>query len=418
MDKGKAKEKTFEHEDFPGLSLPPPPSMMDDDGDEILSEPQVGSPSARANSYPTAQPSNSRSPASFLQPGNEEQSHSDTDDTDTERSRSTSGPTPTQMQQGMPRGGVKRRKRSEPTSPVVVVLYVVALYLIFQILTRSDEHEVLGHLHLPTTSSSFMQSQSPRSNIDVSQQQQPYHLPYQFPPIPNPMPSIPKDKEDGISFWRLLLGILMYPLYLVVTLLATPLPIILNLLHILKEVVEIVLLYPVISVVRAIFWTFVMGPWGVIKGILDIFYPVYVFVGGVVGVGCVMGLGAGWVGRMALDWVIAWKNGTTSGQSGGQRQRSKTAGGATQVQTGSRIGITGNNLSSKSARIDSYGDGGEKDDYDDICKEYQKISTATPSFVSKTISPNSITYLVSAPAVPKWIESDFGFDDFFVKCEI
>ncbi|WVF70799.1 hypothetical protein IAT40_005593 [Kwoniella sp. CBS 6097] len=386
MDKGKGKDKdkVFYHEDFPGLSLPPPPSMMEDnpDPDPV---PKPVSPSASTSSATRVTPS--RRPTTL----DDSEGYSESEETDRDRDRDTGVP-----QQGIAgAGGRKRRKRSEPTSPVVVVLYVVALYLIFQILTRSDEKEVLGHLHLPTSSSSFMQSQSPRSNMDISQQ--PYHLPYQFPPIPNPIPSIPKDKEDGgVSFGRLLLGILMYPLYLIITLLATPLPIILNLLHILKEIVVIVLLYPILSIVKAIFRTFVLGPWGVIRGILDAFYPVYVFVGGVVGVGCVMGLGAGWVGRLMLDWVIAWKD----RRSYRRWQKKQEAVAARAEEINRRIKASARNAAS------SYDDDDDEKHFDAIYQQYQNITNATPSFTSKVISPNSVTYLVpptpfSTVTVPK-----------------
>lgn len=40
-------------------------------------------------------------------------------------------------------------------------------------------------------------------------------------------------------------------------------------------------------------------------------YPVYVFVGGMLGVGCVMGLGAGWAGRKGVEYLTRGRDGKT-----------------------------------------------------------------------------------------------------------
>ncbi|WWD18023.1 hypothetical protein CI109_102470 [Kwoniella shandongensis] len=221
-----------------------------------------------------------------------------------------------QMGQGAGGAGRKRKKREEPMSPVVVVLYVIALYLIFQILTRSDDHEILSHL--PPTSSIL---HSPKSPLDLQQ----YHLPYQFPHLPNPMPSIPPSSSTSPSIWRTIANILVYPVYLAVALVVTPLPFLLVGLRLLLELIGTIL-YPLTVTGRILFRTFVKGPWGLFVRILEIFYPVYVFVGGVLGVGCVLGLGAGWVGKVILDSLLRWKDGKRKTKRGSTSTTTSTNG--------------------------------------------------------------------------------------------
>nr|XP_019049100.1 hypothetical protein I302_02881 [Kwoniella bestiolae CBS 10118]OCF28030.1 hypothetical protein I302_02881 [Kwoniella bestiolae CBS 10118] len=193
------------------------------------------------------------------------------------------------------RAGGKRRKRGEPTSPVKAVF---CLYLIFQILTRSDELDIF-----PSSTTSIRQSHSPPSSMEVPSYP---HLPYGFPPIPNPIPSA-LPPAQGTSWWRLFFGVLLYPVYLLVTLLTTPLPLLLNLLYLLARLLKVIL-YPVIVVLGALYGTFVAAPLGVVGGILEAFYPLVMFVGGLVGVGLFLGLSVGWVGRWVLDGILRWKN--------------------------------------------------------------------------------------------------------------
>ncbi|KAK6905578.1 hypothetical protein I203_106408 [Kwoniella mangroviensis CBS 8507] len=199
------------------------------------------------------------------------------------------------------RAGGRGRKRNEPTSPLKAVLYVVSLYLIFQILTRSDELDIFPSSN-PSTSS-IRQSHSPPSSMEVPSYP---HLPYGFPPIPNPIPSA-LPPQPGTSWWRLFFGVLLYPVYLLATILTTPLPLILNILYLLKELLKIIL-YPILVVLYALYGTFIAAPLGVVRRVLEAFYPLVVFIGGLVGVGCTLGLGVGWIGRWVLDSILNWKN--------------------------------------------------------------------------------------------------------------
>jgi hypothetical protein len=193
----------------------------------------------------------------------------------------------------------KRRKRDEPMSPIAVVCYVVFFYIIWQILTRSDETEILGHLPL-----SHLQSLSSSLHSDLrSQPQSQYHLPYHLPQIPSP---IPNTQAESASTTRTLLGVLMYPFYLILTLIATPFPLILNLLSLIIQILGTVL-YPITATARLMGQTFVLAPFGIVSNVLAVFYPVYVFVAGVIGVGCVLGLGVGWVGKLFLDLLFGKK---------------------------------------------------------------------------------------------------------------
>lgn len=190
---------------------------------------------------------------------------------------------------------------------LTLVVYVVFFYIIWQILTRSDETEILGHLplgHLQSLSSNLHSDLRPQS-------QSQYHLPYHLPQIPSP---IPNAQSESTSTFRTILGVIIYPIYVVITLLATPFPLLLNALHLLAHVIGTIL-YPVTATCRLFGRTFVLAPLGVISSVLAVFYPVYVFVGGVIGVGCVLGLGAGWIGKLVLDTLFGKKKkaaGTTT----------------------------------------------------------------------------------------------------------
>lgn len=207
---------------------------------------------------------------------------------------------------------------------LTILVYVIFFYIIWQILTRSDETEILGHLpltHLQSLSSSLHSDLRPPSQ---------YHLPYHLPQIPSPIPNTP---AESTSTFRTVLGLIAYPVYLLITLVATPFPLLLNALHLFGSVLGTVL-YPITATGRLLGRTLILAPLGVISSILAVFYPVYVFVAGVVGIGCVLGLGAGWIGKMALDLIFgSAKNKKASrrsvkgrGRSDKSQARSSTAG--------------------------------------------------------------------------------------------
>jgi len=156
--------------------------------------------------------------------------------------------------------------------------------------------------------------------------QNPYGMPYQRPHIPSP---IPQGTSDGSSpgFWRTLFGILVYPIYLLITLISIPVPILLNILYLIITILDTIM-YPLTSTLRVMFKTFVIAPAGIAKAVLDVFYPIIAFVGGVVGVGCAMGLGAGWAGRTALEWLTGKKrrSGKTKRGSSGDKSAKRRSG--------------------------------------------------------------------------------------------
>jgi len=162
-----------------------------------------------------------------------------------------------------------------------LLVYVISLYLVFQILTRSDDHEILSHLPGPLRPSNYLPDP-----------QQPYHLPYHLPHLP--------------STFRVFLGILVYPVYVLITLLATPLPLLLNGLSLLLLVLNAVL-YPFTSTLRFLTRTILLGPLAMFVRVAEALYPVSTFVAGVVGVGCVMGAGAGYAGRAVVDLLLGGK---------------------------------------------------------------------------------------------------------------
>ncbi|KAL7423808.1 hypothetical protein Q5752_001392 [Cryptotrichosporon argae] len=195
----------------------------------------------------------------------------------------------------------RRRRKDEPMSPVAVVLYVVFFYTIWQILTRSDDGEILAHL--PPTSplrNPFgipMDHSSPASS--------PYgHMPYHLPALPSPSSA----QDASPSTLRLVFGVAMYPIYLALALLAIPVPYLFSFVLSLLGFVGVVL-SPFTMTVRLIMRTFVVGPLGLLSNCIAALFPIYVFVGAVVTVGLLMGLGAGWVGQVGLDYLLRKKSG-------------------------------------------------------------------------------------------------------------
>lgn len=184
-------------------------------------------------------------------------------------------------------------------------VYVTAVYFVFQILTRSDDMEILSHL--PATSSLRSALPHPLSGSNMHSDlpsHNPYALPYHLPHIPSPIPKV----ENGSSFWRVALGVLVYPIYLIIALVAIPLPLLFNLLHLLTSVLGTVL-YPLTSTARFLTRTFLLAPLSLLHSIFEAFYPIISFIGGVIGLGCIMGFGAGWAGKLGLDWLLGRNKG-------------------------------------------------------------------------------------------------------------
>jgi hypothetical protein len=112
-----------------------------------------------------------------------------------------------------------------------------------------------------------------------------------------------------------------------ITIIAIPFPLILNILHILLQVVGTVL-YPITATARLLGRTFILAPLGVVTSAITVFYPLYVFIAGVIGVGCVLGLGVGWAGRVFLDVLFGRKRRSPGvrGPLSGTKSRSSISG--------------------------------------------------------------------------------------------
>lgn len=175
-------------------------------------------------------------------------------------------------------------------------VYVVFFYVVWQILTRSDDGEILEHL--PSGSPVFSTSHQPSYERNAPTPQ--YQLPYALQQIPSPIPST---NAESPSAWRWVLGTLVYPIYIAITLVAIPLPFLINALNLLVSIVSTIL-YPITSTFRLLARTFLLAPFNVLMGFLHALYPVYVFVGGVVGAGAFLGVAFGWVGRVVLGIVL------------------------------------------------------------------------------------------------------------------
>ncbi|KAK4688908.1 hypothetical protein P7C73_g1198, partial [Tremellales sp. Uapishka_1] len=235
----------------------------------------------------------------------------------------------------------KKRSKEEPMKPLAVVrrflfllpirfaldshrhaVYVVFFYLIWQILTRSDDTEILSHLS-PTQQLRHLDHLPPNS----------YHLPYHMPQLPSPVPSA----ASGPGFWRLLLSAVIYPFYMILTIIAIPLPFLLEAVFLLLNLVQTIL-YPITATVRVMTRTFILTPWGLVTGLLRAFYPLYVFAAGVIGVGCVLGVGAGWIGKAVMNYVTGKpskrsKRNTSSTKRGSTKSHSTLSVRSTPLQT-------------------------------------------------------------------------------------
>jgi hypothetical protein len=119
----------------------------------------------------------------------------------------------------------------------------------------------------------------------------------------------------------------VYPVSLLVTLVAIPLPWLVNALLLVGSVLSTIL-YPVTWTARLLARTFILAPVHVVLAFLHTLYPVYVFVGGVVGVGAVLGVAFGWAARL-LTWLLLDRRASASSATAAQplrkrRRRSRT----------------------------------------------------------------------------------------------
>lgn len=190
-------------------------------------------------------------------------------------------------------------------------VYVVFFYLVWQILTRSDETEILSHL--PSTSPLRGQQQS-HAIAEQSSQQQHYQFPYPLAPFPSPARDVEK---SSTSTWRTVWHSVLYPFYLLVTLAVIPLPFLNQALTLVMSILGTIL-YPLTSTARLLSRTFIVGPLQLVTGLFQALYPAYVFVGGVLGLGCFLGMSAGYIGRYSLDFLL------TRRSSKNRKTRSKT----------------------------------------------------------------------------------------------
>ncbi|BEJ00729.1 hypothetical protein CcaverHIS631_0505860 [Cutaneotrichosporon cavernicola] len=204
-------------------------------------------------------------------------------------------------------------RKDEPMSPVAVVLYVVFFYVVWQILTRADDTEILEHL--PSGSPLFTAQPSYERNNPPAPQ---YQLPYALQQLPSPLPP-----AEAPSTWRWVLASLIYPVYIAITLIAIPLPFLLNALNLLTNIIATII-YPITSTFRLLARTFVLAPLIVVRDFLSALYPVYVFVGGVVGVGAFLGVAFGWAGRIVLNLVLRPRSRRRKGGRSKSKRRAGT----------------------------------------------------------------------------------------------
>jgi hypothetical protein len=189
-------------------------------------------------------------------------------------------------------------------------VYVFIFYIIWEIFTRSDEIDIfpsLPHLrshHLPELSLPS-----------------PYQLPYHVPQLPSPPTT-----DSNSSVLRIAFNIIYYPFYIVFTLLAYPVPLII---YILSSVFSVIstLAYPLTATARLGARTLVVAPWNIFKGIVAELWPLISLFGWISAASCLVGIGAWWVDGAIMGWIRGdgpRKKGKPS--RSGHRTSSKTAG--------------------------------------------------------------------------------------------
>lgn len=167
------------------------------------------------------------------------------------------------------------------------------LYVVWQILTRSDDHEILSHMSAGPPLS------QPAFERQPAAPQQQYHLPYQLPQLASPISTT----TEATATWRIVINALVYPIYIAITLIAIPMPFLISGLNLVFSIINTIL-YPITSTVRLLARTFILTPLNVVRGFLLALYPVYVFVGGVVGTGALLGIAFGWAGRVLTNLLV------------------------------------------------------------------------------------------------------------------
>jgi len=136
---------------------------------------------------------------------------------------------------------------------------------------------------------------------------------------------MPNTTGEPASTSGTIFGIIMYPFYLLVTIIATPFPLLLNALYLLFQVV-VTILYPITATFRILGRTFILAPFNIVSSAVAVFYPLYVFIAGVIGVGCVLGLGVGWAGKLFLDVLFGRKRRSSGRKKSLLSSRPQTAG--------------------------------------------------------------------------------------------
>lgn len=76
-----------------------------------------------------------------------------------------------------------------------------------------------------------------------------------------------------------------------------------NIIHVLISILATILV-PFTSTGRMLAQLFIWTPYSWARTVGAAVYPIYVFVGGMIGVGCVMGLGTGWIAKKGVEYVV------------------------------------------------------------------------------------------------------------------
>lgn len=178
---------------------------------------------------------------------------------------------------------------------------MVFFYLVWQVMTRSDDDEIFSHL--PSTSP--LRGQQPtHAMAEPKSQQQAYQFPYPLPQFHSPVREVEKVAS---STWRTVVQSVLYPFYFLLTLAVIPLPFLNQALTLIMSIVGTIL-YPITSTTRLLSRTFIVGPLQIMNGLFQALYPAYVFIGGVLGLGCFLGVSAGYIGQYSLDFLLSRKS--------------------------------------------------------------------------------------------------------------
>ena len=180
---------------------------------------------------------------------------------------------------------------------------MIALYLVFQIITRSDESEILSHISLPSSIIPSSLSHDPPPDAHQA-------IPHTWPEhrqsqLTSQLPSPPSTPASNSVWSYVVVGAnaLVYSFRLIIALAYMPVPYVRRAIALFIAVTTVIF-YPATSTINLLVGTFIIWPMRIASSVLSIFKPFLSFLGTVIGVGALMGLVVAWIGQRILRRLL------------------------------------------------------------------------------------------------------------------